>query len=199
MFHKYVASVSYGCCKSRSRFCICCNGCARMLQSFCFQCFIYFFIRMLQVCLSRCYICFTHMLHVFHLDVACTFAMAFSSVFRCVSDVCCKCFNCSKRMMQLFHLDVSKDWVLHLSPRLLLPHLHVSSSFSMLVMFEQCGPTWGWATWMGRKSFEWRRTPASGCVAQTRHEEQWAAWVGHESLEWCGTRASGVCGTVDGC
>jgi hypothetical protein len=35
MFHMYVASVSYGCCKSRSGccICICCNGCTRMLQA----------------------------------------------------------------------------------------------------------------------------------------------------------------------
>jgi hypothetical protein len=33
MFHSYIASVSYGCCKSRLRCCIYCNGCTRMLQA----------------------------------------------------------------------------------------------------------------------------------------------------------------------
>jgi hypothetical protein len=47
---------------------------------------------MLQVCLSRCYICFVHMLQVFYLDVAyvCNY---FSSV-----------FMCSKRMFRMFKL-----------------------------------------------------------------------------------------------
>ena len=33
VFQMYVARVSYGCCKSRLRCCICCNGCTRMLQA----------------------------------------------------------------------------------------------------------------------------------------------------------------------
>jgi hypothetical protein len=32
MFQTYVTSFSYGCCKSGSGCCICCNGCTRMLQ-----------------------------------------------------------------------------------------------------------------------------------------------------------------------
>jgi hypothetical protein len=31
IFQRYIASVSYGCCKNKSRCCICCNGCTRML------------------------------------------------------------------------------------------------------------------------------------------------------------------------
>ena len=34
MFQRYVSSVSYGCCKSRSGYHICCNGCTRMLQAY---------------------------------------------------------------------------------------------------------------------------------------------------------------------
>ena len=34
IFQRYVTSVSYGCCKSRSGCCICCSGCTRMLQAF---------------------------------------------------------------------------------------------------------------------------------------------------------------------
>jgi len=67
---------------------------------------------MLQVCFSRCCICFTHTLHVFYLDVAygCNgfqafFQMFFSSVSTAFT-----------RMLQLLYLDVSKvDRVLHLS------------------------------------------------------------------------------------
>jgi hypothetical protein len=33
MFQTYVTSFSYGCCKSGSGCCICCNGCTRMLQA----------------------------------------------------------------------------------------------------------------------------------------------------------------------
>ena len=35
-----------------------------------FQMFHLFFKRMLQLCLSGCYICFTHMLQVFYLNIA---------------------------------------------------------------------------------------------------------------------------------
>jgi hypothetical protein len=52
--------------------------------------------RMLQVCLFRCYICFTHMLQVFYIDVANVFQWVLS-VFRCF----CKCLRC---MFQVFHL-----------------------------------------------------------------------------------------------
>jgi hypothetical protein len=58
----------------------------------------------LQVCLCGCFICFTHMLQVFFLDVAYVFN-CFSCVFTCVSDTCFECFNCFVRML---HLDVSK-------------------------------------------------------------------------------------------
>jgi hypothetical protein len=49
----------------------------------------------------------------------------------------CKCFICMclcvsfvlGRMLEVLHLDVLKvDWALHLPPRLLLPHLGISSS-----------------------------------------------------------------------
>ena len=61
----------------------------------CFQCFICVFGCMLQVCLSGCSICVTHMLQVFYLDVAyvCNGFRAFSGFFASVSEVC-KCFIC---------------------------------------------------------------------------------------------------------
>jgi 2-hydroxy-3-keto-5-methylthiopentenyl-1-phosphate phosphatase len=80
MFQMYVASVSYGCCKSRSECIICCNECTHILQA-CSKCLICFLKRTLQVYLSRRCICFTHMLHMFF--------NGFSSVFRCF----CQCFR----------------------------------------------------------------------------------------------------------
>ena len=58
--------------------------------SFCSQCFICFYRRMLQVCLFECCICFTHMLQVFYLDV--TYIIQWFQVFffRCF----CKYFIC---------------------------------------------------------------------------------------------------------
>ena len=55
-----------------------------------------FFGRILQVCLSRCCICFTHMLHVFYLDVAydCNDFQVFLGVF----------FKCFRSMLQVFQL-----------------------------------------------------------------------------------------------
>ena len=52
----------------------------------------------LQVCLSECCIYFTHILHVFYLDVAYILQWLFQ-VFLCVF---CKCF---RRMFQVFHLS----------------------------------------------------------------------------------------------
>jgi hypothetical protein len=77
-----VAYVSHICCncKSRSGCCMCCNDCTRMLQ----------------VWISGCCTCFTHMLQVFHLDVAYVFQVFFMC-FR----MCCRCIF---RMFQLFHM-----------------------------------------------------------------------------------------------
>jgi hypothetical protein len=52
---------------------------------------------MLQVCLSGCYICFTHTLQVFYLDIAIYFSMAFqvfSGIFVSVLDAYFKCLKC---------------------------------------------------------------------------------------------------------
>ena len=78
MFQRYVASVSYGCCKSRSGCCTCYNGCTCMFQVYVPNVSSVFS----DVCLQ-----------VFHLDVAYVFANV-SIVFI--------------RMLQVFHLDVSK-------------------------------------------------------------------------------------------
>ena len=60
-----------------------------------FPMFYLFFKRMLQVCLSRCYV-FTHIMQVFYLDVAYVYNgfKCFSCVFAGVSDTCLKCFIC---------------------------------------------------------------------------------------------------------
>jgi hypothetical protein len=128
------------------------------VASFCSQYFICFFRLMLQVCLSECCLCFTHMFANV-LFRCCICFLVVSSVFRCF----CKCFRCMfqvlsvfRHMSQVFYLNISRvDWVLHLPSRLLLPRLDVSSSrrrlgirrllplFLMLVMFETPrGLTW---------------------------------------------------------
>jgi hypothetical protein len=61
-------------------------------------------------CLSRCCICFTHMLHVFYLDIAygCNGFQVFSNIFSSISTIL-------RHMLQLLYLDISKvDQVLHL-------------------------------------------------------------------------------------
>ena len=97
------------------------------------QRFIYFFIRMLQVCLFGCRICFTHMLQVFYRDVVYVFTMV-SSVFQVFLQVfqiyILSVSSVFRHMLQVLHLNVSKvDRVLYLPSRLLLPRLDVSSSF----------------------------------------------------------------------
>ena len=70
MFNMYVTSVLYGCCKSRSRCCICCNGCTHILQAS--------VLNVSSVVCCKCvyqdvayipHICFIHMLRSFYLDV----------------------------------------------------------------------------------------------------------------------------------
>ena len=84
------------------------------------------------MCLSGCCICFTHMLQIFYLDLAyvlqwcsnvwCVFLQVFQMRVSNISSVFI-------RMLQVLYLNISKvDWVLHLSPRLLMPHLSVSSA-----------------------------------------------------------------------
>jgi hypothetical protein len=61
-----------------------------------FPIFHLFLTCMLQVCLSGCCTCFTHMLQVFYLDVAyvCNGFQVFFRCFVSVSDICFKCFIC---------------------------------------------------------------------------------------------------------
>jgi hypothetical protein len=103
MFQRYVARVSFGYCKSRSRYCICCNVYTCMLQAPILD-VSSVFICMLQVFYLDVEYVFTHMLHVCHLDVAyvCNGFQVFLGVLQvfqmyvtsvsAVSDICCKCF-----------------------------------------------------------------------------------------------------------
>jgi hypothetical protein len=62
--------------------------------------------RTLQVCLSRCCICFTHMLHAFYLDVAysCNDFKCFQVFRKHVSSVS----SAFRLMLQLLYLDILK-------------------------------------------------------------------------------------------
>jgi hypothetical protein len=90
-------------------------------------CFICASGRMLQVCLSRCCMCFSRSLHVFYLDVVYgsnDFQVFFQVSWKHVSSV----LTAFRRMLQLSYLDVSKvDQVLYLFSHL-LRRLGVSSS-----------------------------------------------------------------------
>jgi hypothetical protein len=107
MFQRYVASVSDGCYKSRLRYCVCYNGRTLILQRYVTNVSSVFSERMLQVGLSGCCICFTH---VFYLDVAygCNVFQVFSGGFSSVS-------SAFKRMLiwmlhiftHVFYLDVA--------------------------------------------------------------------------------------------
>jgi hypothetical protein len=55
---------------NRDRCYICCNGCTCILQASVLNVSYVFSDVYLQVCLSRGCMCFTHMLHVFYLDIA---------------------------------------------------------------------------------------------------------------------------------
>jgi hypothetical protein len=95
VFHRYVAIVSCGCCKCRSRCCICYNGCTRMLQSSNVS------SAFSDICcnsvLPGCWLRFIHMLQVFYLDIAYVLQWFFSCFlvfFSSVSEACFKCFMC---------------------------------------------------------------------------------------------------------
>jgi hypothetical protein len=123
------------------------------VASFCFQCFSCFSRLMLQVYLSECCTCFTHMFHVFYLDVAYILQwlfQAFSGVFTSVSDICCKCFNYFRMYVAnvSFRCFKSRLGVASLSSFVASPRCLLL--FSILVMFGQCGLTWGRAAWVRR-------------------------------------------------
>jgi hypothetical protein len=82
----YVAMVVHVCCKLLF---------PKLLYLFFQTCVASVFIWVLHII-------FTHMLHVFHLDIAYILQwpfQAFLGVFISVSNVCCKCFNCFESML----------------------------------------------------------------------------------------------------
>jgi hypothetical protein len=92
IFQRYIASVSYECCKYRWGYCICCNCCTRMLQESIFN-VSSIFRRMLQVFLYGCCIYFARMVFIWMLRM-------FASVFWCL----CKHF---RHMFWVFHLSLN--------------------------------------------------------------------------------------------
>jgi hypothetical protein len=119
LFYMDVAKIDQGCCT-------CCNCFRGMLQEYfrVFQMFQWyvsfmFFECMLQLCLFRCCICITHMLHVFYSDVAygCSgFQVCFMCIFQVFYKYVLSVSTVFRRMLQPLYLDVSKvDWVLYLS------------------------------------------------------------------------------------
>ena len=110
MFHMAVAKVD----RDSSYVAMVVHVCCKRL----FPIFHQFFRHMLQVCLSGCCICFTHMLQVFYLDVA--YVLLWVQVF--FASVSSVFFY----MLQVLHLDVLKvDLVLHM---LLWLYTHVSDA-----------------------------------------------------------------------
>jgi hypothetical protein len=95
-YQRYVARVSYGCCKSRLRCCICCNGCTRMLQMS--------VPNVLSVfsdvfCKRSVFIWMLHMFHTYDVSVLFRCCVCVATVFKCfldvftsVSETCFKCF-----------------------------------------------------------------------------------------------------------
>jgi hypothetical protein len=95
MYQRYVASVSYRCCKGRSESSTCCNGYTRIFQVYVLNVFI---------CITLCY-------KYFHLDVAkvdldlhlhvCC-KLIFSSGFRCFASISSECCICLQLLSSVF-------------------------------------------------------------------------------------------------
>jgi hypothetical protein len=127
MFHRYVASIVYRCCKSRSGCCTSCNGYTRMFQVYvtnvssapdeCCKCFYLDVAKvdldvaytcMLQAYVSRVsYVC----LRVFYPDVAyvCNGFQMFSGVSQVFSDAYFKCFICLLLCVAIFVSECFKN------------------------------------------------------------------------------------------
>jgi hypothetical protein len=122
VFRMYIAIISCGCCKSRSRCCTCCNSCVRMLQRFVFNVSLVFFMYVASMFyLDVAYV--SHICCKCFIWILCMFCNGFQVFFWCffasVSEACFKYFHLLfRRMLQVLHLDVSKiNWVLHLFRR----------------------------------------------------------------------------------
>ena len=124
----YISIVSYGCCKSRSESCTCCNGCTCILQAPVLN-VLSVFPTLLQVCLSGCRICF-HIYSASVLSRYCVCLQRFQVFFWCF----CKCF---RRIFQMFHLfsDVCCIWMFQTRSSVASP----SSPFCCLASMSSAG------------------------------------------------------------
>jgi hypothetical protein len=113
MFHKYVASVSYeccksrsGCCENRSRCCICYNGCTRILKASVPN------VSYVFSDVSYCNYVYLDVVYVSHICCKCFIWMLrmFAIVFKCFSYIFCKYL---RRMFRMFHLFFFTLQVLH--------------------------------------------------------------------------------------
>ena len=99
MFKRYVTSISYGYCKSRSGCCTCCNSCTLMLQASVLNVSSVFSdvcCKCVYLDVAYVFIHITHMMQVFYLDVGYVYKdfKCFSGVFASVPDAYFKCFIC---------------------------------------------------------------------------------------------------------
>ena len=131
VFHMHVASVSCGCCKSRSGCCICFAMAIHVCCKRLFQMFQLFHMHVASVscgcCKSRSGCCILQWLYTY---VASFCSKHFISFYRRMSQVClsgyCICFT---HMLQVFHSDVSYVFthtlqVFHLDVAYILQWLH---------------------------------------------------------------------------
>jgi hypothetical protein len=121
-----------------------------------FPMFHLFFRRILQVCLSWCYICFTYtyMLQVFYPDVAyvCNDFQVFSCVFAIISDACFKYFICLRTYVTSVASGCFKS-------RSGITHCFKSrSDITHVVMWSVCCSRWreGWREGSGRAQTPYR-------------------------------------------
>jgi hypothetical protein len=98
VFHRYLAIVSYGCCKSRSRCCIYGNGCTCMLQRSVFNVSSMFLNVCCKCVLSGCCICF----YRYVASVLSRYCVCFAMVFKCFLGVFF--FKCFRSTFQVLHL-----------------------------------------------------------------------------------------------
>jgi hypothetical protein len=169
----HVASVSCGCCKSRSGYCICCNG----------------YTRMLQMSVPNGSAVFRRMLHMFYLGVAYIshfMLQVFHPDIAYASHIRCKCFismlicfamathvfsSCFRRMMQVFQLF--QTYVANVSFRCCKSRLGVA--------YVVVGPICG----------SWARLHAHGYGGATsgRHRKPCGRRLRRSCTEQCGTRS----------
>jgi hypothetical protein len=118
----HVVSVSYGCCKSRSGCCICCNGYTRMLQAYVSNVSSVF-----QTYVANVFIWMLHMFHTYVASILSGCCTCFYNYFSSVFQVFLQVFHMHvssvsfafRRMLKMFHLIVSKvDRVLLLGTHL---------------------------------------------------------------------------------